>query len=309
MSRLWTPNSNVRVFGWTDILENWHDGLYMPSHVETLLENLKAACDPDSDYDPPLSQFLTYLNHEQPAIAWFLYEAITHRWMWTNIRLDYVRDLVDEIENLDGCFPRFPGSPWTSKTIRQWINDNLCQEELDVVQMMPPLEAELPNPEDYSTPQRSRSYTAPPAPRRLNRSYAVAEEHSPAVAEKSYPAVAEKSYPAIMFLLQREGENENEQTDDKIYVFKKDNSYTISYTDGQAKFKFITNGLTRSKVISSMSMMLRMLTIDEKPFQYLQVSLPSMPTILIKPRDLTSQTRDLIYDSMEMTFDDWPVSV
>jgi len=295
MSRLWTPNSNVRVFGWTDILENWHDDLYMPSHVETLLENLKAACNPDSDYDPPLSQFLTYLNNEQPAIAWFLYEAITHRWMWTNIRLDYVRDLVDEIENLDGCFPRFPGSPWTSKTIRQWINENLSQEELDVVQMMPPLSAELPNPEDYSysTPQRSRSYIAPPAPQRLSRSYAVSDER----------------YPAMMFLLQRDGDDDNEQTDDKIYVVKKDDSYSIKYTDGQAKFKFITNGLTRSKVISSISMMLRMLTIDEKPFQYLQVSLPSMPTILIKPHDLTSQTRDLIYDSMEMTFDDWPVSV
>jgi hypothetical protein len=58
-----------------------------------------------------------------------------------------------------------------------------------------------------------------------------------------------------------------------------------------------------------MRKILRMLTIDEKPFEYLQVSLPSMPTILLKPQNLTSQARDLIYDSMEMTMDDWPITV
>jgi len=113
----------------------------------------------------------------------------------------------------------------------------------------------------------------------------------------------------MMFLLQRE--DETEKTDDKIYVFKEESydSYTIRYTEGDSKIKFVNSSLSGAKVIESMRKILRMLTLDEKPFQYIQVSIPSMPTILVKPQNLTSQTRDLIYDSMEMTMDDWPVRV
>jgi hypothetical protein len=290
------------VFDWKQLLEEWHDTLDMPTHVETLIENLKEACNPDTEFDPPLSQFLTYLNHEEAGLTWFLYELITHRWMWANIRLDFVRDLVDEIENLDGCFPQFPGSPWTSKTIRQWLNENLSSEELEVVQMMPPLEAPAYNSYSYQTPQRvPRTYTAPPAPSRPSRSYASGG-NTPAPTPK-------ENHSAIMFLLQREGETE--KTDDKIYIFKEESydSYTIRYTEGDSKVKFVNSGLTGTKVVESMRKILRMLTLDEKPFEYIQVSIPCMPTILIKPQNLTSQTRDLIYDSMEMTMDDWPVRV
>jgi hypothetical protein len=222
--------------------------------------------------------------------------------MWSSIRLDFVRDLVDEIENLDGCFPRFPGSPWTSKTIRQWLTENLTAEELDQVQMMPPLEAP-PTYTSYSyqTPQREpRTYVAPPAPERLSRSYAEGGEPAPA---------SKPHHGAMIFYLQREGESET--SDDKIYVNKEDSydSYIVRYTDGQSKIKFVSSGLSGTKVIESVRKILRFLTIDEKPFEYLQVSLPSMPTILIKPENLTSQTRDLIYDSMEDTMNNWPVLV
>ena len=113
----------------------------------------------------------------------------------------------------------------------------------------------------------------------------------------------------MIFFLQRDGEGDGELTDDKIYVNKEDSydSYTLSYTDGESKVKFVNRRLTGTKVVENMRKMLRLLTIDEKPFEYLQVSLPSMPTILVKPENLTSQTRDLIYDSMEATMDDWPV--
>lgn len=274
----------------------------MPLHIQVLIDNLKEASDPNSDFDPPLGQFLTYLNHEEAGLAWFLYELVTHRWMWSSIRLDFVRDLVDEIENLDGCFPRFPGSPWTAKTIRQWLTENLSADELDEVQMMPPLETPPAAYTSYSyqTPQRaartSHTYEAPPAPARLSRSYATGGE-----------AASKPRHGAMIFFLQREGEGE--ESDDKIYVNKDDthDSYTVRYTDGQSKVKFASSGLSGTKVIESVRKMLRFLTIDEKPFEYLQVSLPSMPTILIKPENLTSQTRDLIYDSMEDTMDAWPV--
>jgi hypothetical protein len=298
MSLLWSTYSNARIFDWKELLEDWHDSLEMPLHVQTLIENLKAASNPNAEFEPRLGQFLTYLNNEEAGLAWFLYELVTHRWMWSSIRLDFVRDLVDEIENLDGCFPRFPGSPWTSKTIRQWLTENLSAEELDQVQMMPPLEAP-PTYTSYSyqTPQRAaRTYEAPPAPERLSRSYATGGE----------PA-SKPSYPAMLFLLQREGEGE--ASDDKIYVNKEGDSYMMRYTDGQSKIKFVTSGLTSSDVIENMRKTLRMLTLDEKPFEYLQVSLPGMPTILLKPENLISQTRDLIYDSMEATMANWPVLV
>ena len=287
MSRIWTSDSNARVFDWQEILEEWHDDLIMPSYVETLIENLKAASNPDSEVHPPLSQFLTYLNNEQAGLVWLLYELVTHRWMWSTIRLDYVRELVDEIENLDGCFPRFPGSPWTGKTVRQWLIENLTADELEVVQMMPALEA----PEAYQTPQRvPRNYVAPPAPQRLSRSY-----------------TDKPRYPAMIFLLQREGEGE--QGDDKININKEGDSYILRYTDAQSNMKFMVTDLSRTKVIEKMRMMLRMITLDEKPFDYLQVSLPGMPTILLNPADLSSQTRDLIYDSMESIMDEWPILV
>lgn len=306
MSLLWSSYSNARIFEWKELLEEWHDSLEMPHNVQVVLENLKAASNNNSDFDPPLSQFLNYLNHEEAGLAWFLYELVTHRWMWSSIRVDFVRDLVDEIENLDGCFPRFPGSPWTTKTIRQWLTENLTADELDQVQMMPPLEAPPAYTSySYQTPQRApRTYTAPPAPERLSRSYATGGYDEPAPAPVQKPR-----HGAMIFYLQREGEGE--ESDDKIYVNKEDSydSYTLTYGDGQSKIKFRSCGLSGTKVIESVRKILRMLTIDEKPFEYLQVSLPSMPTILIKPENLTSQTRDLIYDSMEDTMDAWPVLV
>jgi hypothetical protein len=299
MSLLWSTHSNARVFDWKELLEEWHESLDMPHYVQVLIENLKEACNPDSEFDPLLSQFLTYLNHEEAGLTWFLYELVTHRWMWADIRLDFVRDLVDEIENLDACFPRFPGSPWTSKTIRQWLNENLSSEELEVVQMMPPLEAPTYASYSYQTPQRTeRTYEVPPTPSRPSRSSA---------APSTVPVKSQ--HASMMFLLQREGESE--KMDDKIYIFKEESydSYTIRYSEGDSKIKFVNSSLSGAKVIDTMRKILRMLTIDEKPFEYLQVSLPSMPTILLKPQNLTSQARDLIYDSMEMTMDDWPITV
>ena len=84
-------------------------------------------------------------------------------------------------------------------------------------------------------------------------------------------------------------------------------SYNISYNDKQANLKSKTLAVPRAAVISFLSMTLRMLSVDDEPFESVQFTLPSMPTILVSPENLTSQTRDLIYDSIEATMNYWPV--
>jgi hypothetical protein len=67
--------------------------------------------------------------------------------------------------------------------------------------------------------------------------------------------------------------------------------------------------VNRAAVINFLSLTLRLITVDEQPFESVQFTLPSMPAILVSPHNLSSQTRDLIYDSVEATMDFWPVYV
>ena len=304
-SRLWNSNTNVRVWGWASILEQWNHSLFMPSEVETILENLKEACNPDSNYEPPLSKFLNFLNNEQAGISWFLFEAITHRWMWATPRLDYVRDLVDEIENLDSPFPDFPGSPGPLTTIRQWVTDNLTRAELEVVQMIPPLENAW-NSWHYDA-QPALSYPLPPSP---NSAYAHADYTTPTRPTQPVAplAPARKKMAPIQFRMIRD--TKSSKSDDILTVSKEEdfNTYAMKYVDNESHIKYSTKNLTGQQLIDSLRMTLRFLSVDEMPFEYLQVTLPSMPSIMVKPENLTSQTRDLIYDSVEATMANWPKS-
>jgi hypothetical protein len=269
----------------------------MPPYVERILANLKEASNPDSDHNPPLSRFLSYLNHEQEGLAWFLYECISTRWMYGSVRLDYIRSLVDEIENLDGKFPLFPGSP-QGKTIRQFVQENLETDELAYVQMMPPLV--------YETPVRSAranySY-AQRAPRRATAS--VAPQVVRTLSQQFESLTPQKSCILIHFIRKKD-----ESQDDVLKISKNsEDSYTISYTDKQSNMKSKKSSLTRVEVINFLRLTLRMLTVDEEPFQSVQFTLPSMPAIMVSPKNLSSQTRDLIYDSVEATMDSWPVTL
>jgi hypothetical protein len=306
--RLWNAYTNVRIIGWADVLAEWNNSLCMPSKVETILENLKEACNPDSTYEPTLLQFLTFLNHEQAGIAWFLFEAITHRWMWATPRLDYVRDLVDEIENLDGYFPAFPGSPGNAKTIRQWITENLSREELDVIQMMPPLV------NDWST--YTYSAALPPSPvasARAHYSYAQRPSSYVTPTRRTQPVAPvaparKKVLGNIQFRIIRDSKASG--LDDVITISKNDalDTYTMRYADNEALVKYSTKHLSAQQTIEALRKTLRFLTVDEMPFEYVQVTLPAMPSIMVKPENLSSQTRDLIYDSVEATMDNWPTS-
>jgi hypothetical protein len=141
-STLWNENSQLRrVFGWTDILRQWDESLNMPAYVQTVVNNLRAVSNPNTSRDYPLEHFTNFLNDEQDGLKWLLYEIITMRWMWGETRLDYLRRLVDLIEDLDSFFPNFVGSPRQTQTIREFVESNLNDDEQEFVNLMPRLEA------------------------------------------------------------------------------------------------------------------------------------------------------------------------
>jgi len=293
MKNIWNSTSSRRIFGWKDILRTWKNNHTTPHAVECILDNLRGALNPSSTYSPRVSQFLTFLNNEQEGIAWFLFECISLRWMWGDIHLEYVRELVDEIDNLDTQFPAFPGSP--NCTIRKFVTDNLSADELDYIQMMPPLEEEL------LTPLRN--------PPRIQRSVPAAPSRQEPLLENN--AVDASRGDDCNTLMQiRLIRNINKKDIDEVVNIKR-NSITslfeVRHFDRSSGLHMNNYSMTSDAVIRHMKLFLRMLTVDEEPYTSVQFSLPCMPTILVSPKNLTSQTRDMIYDSMALTMESWPV--
>lgn len=323
-SNLWTSNSTHRVFGWNDILEEWNETLETPNQITVAFDNLKAASDQEGFHEPPLSQFLGYLNYEQAGIMWLLYECITIRWMFGSIRVDYIRSLIEEIEDLDAYFPAFPGSPQT-QTIREFVENNLDSDELDGVEMLPPLVAFAPAPAptpvrsaraDYSYAQkapfirRASSSFSPVSPPQLQRTSRFTTTEPTRSLSAQFDALKNEVKVVVKPIIQfRFFRSDDKKTDDYVNITQKSvDSYNITYVDQDSNLKTRTMDVDRAGVINFMSLTLRLLTIDEEPFISLQVTLPSLPTILLTPRNLTSQTRELIYDSLDMTMDNWPTS-
>lgn len=323
-SNLWSSNATHRVFGWKELLEEWNTTLQLPAQVKRVQDNLQAATNPSSAHNPRLSQFLMYLNYEQAGIAWFLYECISMRWMYDEVPLNYIRSLVDEIEDLDATFPVFPGSPY-GQTIREFVEANLYAAELDEVQMLPALVPEEEVEESFRTPVRpsvradySYAQRAPFPP--LRRTSRIGQTPAPAPQvprvtrtlssqfDELYNAALASAAPQKMHIEVRFLRSLKGSDDDVVSITQVSaDSYNIIYRDKQADVKSKTLAVPRSAVMSFLSMSLRMLTIDEEPFESVQFTLPSMPTIMVSPKNLTSQTRDLIYDSVEATMDYWPV--
>lgn len=309
MSLLWSRFSTTRIFDWSSILSEWSNTFNMPVYVEIVMANLKEACNSESVYEPTIEQFLRYFNHEQAAIAWFLFENVTHRWMWSMPRLDYVRDLVDHVENLDGYFPDFPGSPGRSQTIRQWLTANLDEDELEYVDMMPGLVAQPAHTQPahtqpaYAEPQphaqaASWTYETPTRPTRPASTNAPRRSTLPETPPR---------YATIQFRLLREDNNKS-ATDDVISIKKAEGDlYNVVYNDQEGDVKMKTHGLTQGQVQTFLSNTFRLLQLDNLPFVNVQVTLPGLPSIMVAPEDLDSQTRDLIYDSVEMIMENWPI--
>lgn len=243
--------------------------------------------------------------------------------------LNYIRSLVDEIEDLDARFPVFPGSPY-GQTIREFVNANLNADELEEVQMLPQLVPQYDS-DSYRTPTRPTrahySYaqnTPSAAVRRTRVQLTVPQTQQAQQAQQTQSSVprvsrtlseqfaelyaAKPRKQAIQVRFIRSMNSKNGSDDDIVSITQvSEDSYNINYNDKEANLKTKTHSVPRAGVISFLSMTLRMLSVDEEPFETIQFTLPSMPTILISPENLTSQTRDLIYDSVEATMNYWPV--
>lgn len=310
---LWRSNSSHRVYGWNDILNEWNATLNQAPYVETVVENIRAATNQDGNHSPRLSQFLTYVNYEQDAMKWLLYEFIAIRWLWGSIRLDYVRGVLDEIDSLDSYFPSFPGSP--ACTVRQFVVSNLDEEELEYVQMMPAL---VP-----MTPLRSTTFAAPPPLRRQSSTRAAADNSPiyPTLSERFASASASaapaqqtqaKRVPPIMIRVIRSMEANDR--DDVIKITPKsatgengEKLFTITYNDQDSSFSTKVKKMDEDAVLQYLSNFLRLLTVDEEPFESVQFTFPTLPTVLVTPKNLTSQTRELVYETVETMVANWPV--
>jgi hypothetical protein len=268
MTRIWSSTQNVRVFNWVDLLEDWHRSLTPSSFISTLLANINVM-------EHPLSHFLTYLNNEGAGLKWFIHELVSSRWMRGSVRTDFLRELVNHHEvDLDSYFPVFVGSPHRT-TVREFLESSLSQEELAEVNMMPPLVSLRSPPRAHARVPRS-----PPA-----------------------PAPARPAPPVAQFRILRKDMSSNK--DDLIIIRKAmdDDTYEITYKDLDSKTQNITTGLRRDDVIHHLRIVLRLLQVDNAPYESVQVIIPNLPTVLINVENLFSQTRDLIYDAMENYMD------
>ena len=356
---LWLPNSNTRIFGWTEILEEWNETLEASPYVTAVVENMRAATNPNGVHSPTLSQFMTYLNNEQDGIKWFLHECLAIRWLWNDIRIDYVRGLVNAVQDLDSQFPEFPGSP--SCTVREFVQSNLNYTELDYVSMMPAL-VPLPNAPRRSSasasasPSASASASASPSafaqqqqqnatplhypsgvaatfgsPPRIQRrpshawntfdispvlptlserfAAAEAEAEAETKAHRNAQAAHLRKTKSMMIRLIRSDGKEKE--DDVVHInpsTQDDGSFHVRYNDNHNDSKLKMRGLSYDGVLKYLSNFLRLVAVDEMPFESVQFSFPTLPTIIVKPENLTSQTRDLVYDTAEMVMQSWPVN-
>lgn len=276
MPALWNINSQLRrVFGWTDILASWDDSLTMHPYVQTVLDNLRSASDQIDGRDFPLEHFTNFLNEEQDGLKWLVYEIITMRWMVGQPRLDYLRRLVDRIEDLDSFFPNFVGSPRQTQTVREFVERSLTDDEQEFVNMLP------------------RLAYVPPVQRR-------ALEPAQQTDVTQFP-------PIVLRFLRKSGARDTRgKKDDVLSIYKTRSGYNLVYNDQDSCQKTYTRDLTQEQVMQRLSNSLRLITVDDDPFDSVQLLVPNAPSILLNPEALTSSVRDLFYDTIEAAIEEWP---
>ena len=262
---MWSPTHQPRrIFGWKGIFDEWRATQEMPLYVRIVMKNLDIASRNYTYF--PVSHFLDFVNHEQEPMAWLVYEFVSHRIKHggTQLNLEFLRSIVDLINNLDSMFPMFPSAPFTS--IREFLEDNLTNDEIDYVQMLPRL---IPLPA------------------------------SPTVVKKA-------SSPSEMIIrVLRKGMSAKE--DDIIYITNNyDGTYNIVYNDQVSEIKTKTSYVQQHDLLKYLSTTLRLMTLDTDPFESIQCIMPNAPSVMISTNDLTSQTRDLIYDTVEGLMVNWP---
>jgi hypothetical protein len=282
----WNPNApqQTRIFNWRSILQQWSQTLVPCPYIETVQSNLSSAT---ANNSCPLTHFLTYLNEEEEGIAWLIYEICATRWMYGRVRTDYLRGLVYVLDSVDVHFPAFVGSPRDTMTIREFLEAQLTAEELDTVDMMPRL---VPNPPSI---QRER--------------FEARQRNLASARQGQQREQLQATLPITLRFMRPELHSAH---DDIVNIYRiGDDAFKITCRDGDGKHKSRARNLTRTEVMEYLSNTLRLIAIDEEPFANVQLLAPNMPTVVIKPKNMTSQTRDLIYDTVTTTMNNWPVPV
>lgn len=328
-SRLWNLNSQPRhIYGWAEILENWSNDLTMNPYVQTVVDNLREAVNPDSNLDYPLSHFLTFLNNEDEGLKWLLYECITMRWMWGNIRLDFVRDLSQRV-NLNETFPAFVGTPGNSMTISQFLCRNLTDQEREFIfgsgNLWPTRASYIPPASRMARSESRRNTAATQDPdgdsahNNLSRLFeqlrAEVEyeedddsDSSDSDSDATESVGEQPNYSVWQLRFLRKNKEGNK---DDIILIRPSSSnprlFDYTYSDKESKFRAVREGISRAMLLRSLSTALRLTAYDAEPFQGVQLLAPCMPSVLFPPQALNSDLRDLIYDSLEECCDAWPV--
>lgn len=284
---LWSSTSNAVTYDWNALFEQWAARSVVPAPVKTVQVNLKAATDPQNRHNPSISQFLNFLNFpaEQEGVYWLLHEIVSSRWMFGEIRVDYVREIAKAID-IDIHFPHFPGAPDSSLTVREFLESNLSNKEFSSLH----LDAAVPD------------------------AYAVEDNFEDEEVEE-VEAEVKVNYPTTHILIIRN--KDAKAMDDDITIRKTGrDSYIYRYKDTNAKMCSGETHMTcqkvnisASEVIASLRYTLNFLVIDTMPFESIQVMIPGLPSIMLNTADVTAMNRDVIYDAMEMTMRNWPVKV
>lgn len=283
---LWSSTSNAVTYDWSALFEQWAARSVVPAPIKTVQVNLKAATDPQNRHNPSISQFLNFLNFpaEQEGVYWLLHEIVSSRWMFGEIRVDYVREIAKAID-IDIHFPHFPGAPDSSLTVREFLESNLSNKEFSSLH----LDAAVPD------------------------AYAVEDNFEDEDEEDEAEVMV--NYPTTHILIIRN--KDAKAMDDDITILKTGrDSYIYRYKDTNAKMCSGETHMTcqkvnisASEVIASLRYTLNFLVIDTMPFESIQVMIPGLPSIMLNTADVTAMNRDVIYDAMEMTMRNWPVKV
>jgi hypothetical protein len=107
----------------------------------------------------------------------------------------------------------------------------------------------------------------------------------------------------IRFIRQNEKLAKN---DDQMRIWSSDGqNFTVSFRSGDTKKSVITT-LSDSAVFRWVRHTIGLLEKDADPFQFVQLDLPLMPSVLIKATDL-GESYNRILDALEFHLDNWPV--
>lgn len=107
----------------------------------------------------------------------------------------------------------------------------------------------------------------------------------------------------IRFIRQNEKRAKN---DDQMRIWSSDGqTFTVSFKSGDTKKSTVTT-LTDRGVFRWMRHTISLLENDVDPFQFLQLDLPLMPSVLINANEL-GLSYNRILDAVEFNLDNWPV--